>query len=166
MIVFNGAKRESEDLNKELKKRRVIVSSVNGWMDTPLTKAWVNSVLRSFAFKRRLLVWDSYECHIEESTNTSLKGMKVNTTIVPGGCTKYVQAPDVSWNKPFKQKVTDLYDEWLATEWLEREFPGGNLKAPPRKCIVQWILTAWQSLPEELIIKSFRVCALSLQNMR
>ena len=51
------------------------------------------------------------ECHVEESVKTSLKGMKVDTAIVPpgGGCTKYVQAPDVSWNKPFKQKVSDLY---------------------------------------------------------
>ena len=59
--------------------------------------------------------------------------------------------------QPFKQKVTDLYDEWLATEGLERETPADNLKAPPRKAVVQWILTAWQLLPEELIIKSFRV---------
>ena len=69
--------------------------------------------------------------------------MKVDTAI-PGGYTKYVQAPDVSWNKSFKQKATDLYDEWLSTEGLERETTAGNLKAPPRKCVVQWILTAWQ----------------------
>ena len=57
-----------------------------------------------------------------------------------------------------------MYDEWLATEELGRETPASNLKAPLRKCVVQWILTALQSLPEELIIKSFRVCALSLPN--
>ena len=30
-----------------------------------------------------------------------------------------------------------LYDEWLATEGLERETAAGNLKALPRKCVVQ-----------------------------
>ena len=56
MIVFKGTQRESEALNKELKNRCVIASSANGWMDIPSTKAWVNSVLESFAFKHRLLV--------------------------------------------------------------------------------------------------------------
>ena len=164
MVVFKAAKRESEALNKEFKNRCVIASSVNGWMDTSLTKVYINSVLGSFAFKRRMFVWDSYQCHIEESIKTSLKGTKIDPAIIPGGCTKYIQAPDLSRNKPFKQKVTDLYDEWLSTEGLERETAAGNLEAPPRKCVVQWILTAWQSVPQELIIKSFRVCALSLPN--
>ena len=133
-------------------------------MDTSLTKVYINSVLGSFTFKCRMFVWDSYQCYIEESIKTSLKGMKIDIAIIPGGCTKYIQAPDVSWNKPFKQKVTDLYNEWLSTEGLERETAAGNLKAPPRKCVLQWVLTAWQSVPQELIIKSFRVCALSLPN--
>ena len=29
---------------------------------------------------------------------------------IPGGCTKHVQAPDVSWNKPFRAKVSEEYD--------------------------------------------------------
>ena len=36
MILFKGAKRESDALNKELKNRCVIASSVSGWLDTKL----------------------------------------------------------------------------------------------------------------------------------
>ena len=52
----------------------------------------------------------------------------------------------------------------LATEGLQRETAAGNLKAPlpGRKRVIEWILKAWQSLPKEIITKSFRVCALSL----
>ena len=35
---------------------------------------------------------------------------KIDPLIIPGGCTKYIQAPDVSWNKPFKANVTEKYD--------------------------------------------------------
>ena len=29
-------------------------------------------------------------------------------------CTKYIQTNDVVWNKPFRLKVAELCDEWLA----------------------------------------------------
>ena len=63
MVVFKAAKREPKALNKEFKNRCVIASSVNGWMDTSLTKVYINSALGSFAFKRRMFVWDSYQSH-------------------------------------------------------------------------------------------------------
>ena len=28
--------------------------------------------------------------------------------------TKYMQVPDVCWNKSFKAKVTEKYDEWMS----------------------------------------------------
>ena len=29
----------------------------------------------------------------------------------------YIQAPDVAWNKPFKAKVTEKYDVWMAEQF-------------------------------------------------
>ena len=66
-MVFKGAKREVAALKQELQHRVVVASSANGWMDIELTKIWVDSVLQSFSFDRRLLAWNSYECHIEDS---------------------------------------------------------------------------------------------------
>jgi len=31
--------------------------------------------------------------------------LNLDSAIIPGGCTKFVQAADVSWNSPFKAKV-------------------------------------------------------------
>lgn len=49
----------------------------------------------------------------------SVKGVlhqsNVDQVIVPGSCKKYVQAPDVSCNKPFKALVSEQYDEWMAS---------------------------------------------------
>ena len=65
-----------------------------------------------FSFERRLHAWDSFECHID-SVKTGLKNLNVDQATVPGSCTKYIQAPDVSWNKPFKSRCTEEYDNWL-----------------------------------------------------
>lgn len=69
MVVFKGAKREVAALNQEFKHRTVIATSGNAWMDTELTHVWVNSVHGAFSFNRRLLAWDSYECHIVPNTS-------------------------------------------------------------------------------------------------
>ena len=36
----------------------------------------------------------------------------VDQVINPAGCTKYVQAPVVCWNKLFKELVTEQYNGW------------------------------------------------------
>ena len=162
MVVFKGAKREVAALNQEFKRRAVVATSANAWMNTELTKVWIDSVLGSFSFDRRLLAWDSFECHIEESIGQALQSKKIDRVIVPGGCTKYIQAPDLCWNKPFKAACTEKYDEWLGSVGIHEETAAGNLKAPPRKTILQWILDAWSQLPTELIKKSFTSCALNL----
>ena len=77
----------------------VIASSTNGWMNTDLTFSWANTVLEPFSFRRRLLTWNTYECHLMPVVQKSFQGKKIDTVLVPGGCTKYIQAPDVSTKK-------------------------------------------------------------------
>ena len=72
---------------------------------------------------------------------------------------KFIQAPDVSWNKPFKSMCTEKYDQWLAEEGIHNETEEGNLKALPRKLIVECILESWKSIPTESINQSFKSCA-------
>ena len=64
------------------------------------------NILGSFSFGKRLLAWDSFECHIQLAVSADVKAKNFEELIVPGGCTKYLQAPDVPWNKPFKAKVS------------------------------------------------------------
>ena len=112
-IVFRGTKRELKKLNEDYKHKCVTATSANAWMNEELTLNWVRSVLGAFSFNRRLLVWDSYECHMMQSVKEALSRINIDQVIIPGGCTKYVQAPDVSWNKPFKALVAEQYDEWM-----------------------------------------------------
>ena len=160
-IVFPGAKRESKALNEEFRTKCVVASSINGWMNEELTVSWVKSVLGQFSFTRRMLAWDSFRCHVLDSVKQELNRAKIDPVIIPGGCTKYIQAPDVSWNKPFKAKVTERYDEWMANG--QHTFTAaGNMRAPPRREIVQWIIEAWNDLDKDIIVNSFKCCALTL----
>ena len=111
-IVFRAAKRETKKLNEDFRHKCVETTSSNTWMNEELTLNWVKSVLGAFSFNRRLLAWDSYECHMMQSVKEALHQINVDQVIVPGGCTKYVQATDVSWNRPFKALVSEQYDEW------------------------------------------------------
>ena len=72
MMVFKGNKRKVVAFHQEFKSQAYIASSSNAWMTTELTNKWVNCVLRSFAFGRRQLAWDSYKCHMEDSVVQSL----------------------------------------------------------------------------------------------
>ena len=122
----------------------------------------MNKVLGTFSFRRRYLIWNSYECHIEDTVKSSLHAKKIDVSIVPGGCTKYIQAPDMSCNKPFKAVVTEKYNHWLLVEGINKLTSAGNLKPSPRRTIVNWILEAWEDIIPETIKKYFKSCALNL----
>ena len=83
-------------------------------MNEDLTKIWVERVLGKSSFGRRLLAWDSFSCHIMGSFKDKVKEINADMLIVPGRCTKYIQAPDVFWNVPFKALVTESYDARMA----------------------------------------------------
>ena len=86
--------------------------------------------------------------------------MKTDDALVPGGCTKYIQGSDVSWNKSFKGYIMEFYDEWLATG-VHQYTEAGNMKSTSRELVVTWILEAWRCLDKTLIAKSFKSCGLN-----
>ena len=90
-----------------------------------------------------------------EDVKLRLKEINTESVIVPGGCTKHIQVPDVVWNKPLKQKVAELYDEWFSNGAHELTV-SGNMKPVPRRLVLDWILTAWKALPKEMVESSFK----------
>ena len=88
---------------------------------------------------------------------------KIDPIVIPGGATGHIQATDVSWNKPIKDQLREMYDQWM-DEGPHTYTKESNMRGPPLKQIVQWILKAWSDLDKEIIIKSFRCCALSIQD--
>ena len=73
IIVFKGTIRKVQLLQKEFQSKCLIASTKNGWMDTNLTITWSNTVLGKLCFRRRLLAWDTYKCHLQLPVQASLK---------------------------------------------------------------------------------------------
>lgn len=126
-------------------------------MNESLTVEWVQYIVGHLSFAPGLLVWDMYKCHTKEA----LCQAGVDTVLPPGSCTKYIQASELSWNKPFKDLCQMAYDDWMSE--TEHEItPAGRIKAPSRRSCVERILSAWESLPNDVIKESFKACAISL----
>ena len=160
-IVFAGAKRETKTLHSEYKNICSVASSTNGWMNEELTLRWIKEIIGMFSFKKRLLAWDTFEAHLMDSVKRQLKDANIGAAYIPGGCTKYIQAPDVMWTAPFKAYIGEYYDEWMANG-IHEFTEAGNMKPVPCRMVVKWVIDAWKELPQDIIKKSFRCCALSL----
>ena len=55
------------------------------------------------------------------------------------GCTMYIQAPDVFWNKHIESGTVEFNDEYLA-QGVHQYSRAGNLKVFPRRLVVTWVL--------------------------
>ena len=153
----------SEEINEEFRSKCNIASSGNACMNEGLTLIWTDKVLGKFSFGHRLLAWDSFSCHIMDSVKAKVKENNTDMVVVPGGCTKYIQAQDVCWNAPFNELVTERYDEWMAKGSNSQEYTSqGNLKAPSRRKIIEWILEAWKNVRIDMIKSLFKSCALNI----
>lgn len=106
-------------------------------------------------------MWDSFSCHLTPDVEVLLNKGKIDPVIVPGGCTNYIQASNVSLHKPTKEYLREMYDTWLAKEGHELTAQG-NMRGPSRQQMIEWLLEAWKKLPADIIKKLFKVCALSI----
>ena len=131
-------------------------------MNEELVLKFLRQALGMFSFKKRLLAWDTFETYMTEDVRKLLKQMKTNYALIPGGCTKYIQATDVVWNKPFKGHIMKSYDELLASG-VHQYTEAGNMKPALRHLVVEWILESWNRLEKNLIIKPFKSCGLNLK---
>jgi hypothetical protein len=65
--------------------------SKNGWMNETLTANWLTYVWGSLHFRRRLLAWDAYRCHLTDKMKGLCRKFKTDVAVIPGGCTGILQ---------------------------------------------------------------------------
>lgn len=73
------------------------------WMNDELTDDYLRNIFGPTFFHKRLLVWDSFRCHISQRTKKVLRELKIETAVIPGGCTKFIQVK-------FKKTVLNVYN--------------------------------------------------------
>ena len=80
--------------------------------------------------------------------------------IIPGGCTKYTEAPDM-WNNPFKGRIEEFYNDWLANG-KHKYTDAVNIKLVPQRLVVEWMIKSWQEISSKTLAKSMKLWGLAL----
>ena len=65
------------------------------------------------------------------------------------------------WNKSFKGRIEEFYDDWLANG-KHKYTDTGNMKPVPRRLVVEWLIKSWQDISNETFAKSMKSCGLAL----
>ena len=149
------------ELVKKFGSKAILVFQGTNCMNQAFMEDYLNCIIRVPMFTpHRLLVWDSFKCHVSsKDTKHSLKTFEADQAVIPGGCTGSIQAPDVCWNKPFKDSYAKSYNDWY--EAGKQEFTAaGNPKTAFLEVIVSWTIKAWDSISSDIIVNSFKVCGL------
>ena len=102
-------------------------------MNENTTTDWFENVLKTFTFgKRRLFASDSFRAHLVQSVKELLNKGKIDPVVIPGGATGHTQAAYVSWNKPVKYQLREMYDQWM-DEGPHTHTKDCNMSGPPLK---------------------------------
>ncbi|KAL3093963.1 hypothetical protein niasHT_027291 [Heterodera trifolii] len=149
-LIFDSDEKTSREAETKLAMKQLPL----------VTTEYLEKIFGNFHFGARLLVWDSFRCHISEDTKKTLRRLALHSAVIPGGTTKYIQAPDVCWNAPFKEAIRKVYNDWMA-HGEKATTSGGNLKAPPMEVYLEWIANTWDSLPKQMIADSFLTCGIT-----
>lgn len=109
-----------------------------------------------------MLVLDAFRGHLTLPVKTKLKDVRTELVVIPSGMTSQLQPLDVCLNKPFKDHVRRLYQEWMSNSNAALSLtPTGRLKRASLATLAQWVADAWAAIPEQMVLASFRKCCIS-----
>jgi hypothetical protein len=131
------------------------------WMTNELMMDWVKVI-----WKQRpgnlltKLVLDSFKGHLTQQVKEEMRKANTDLIVIPGGMTPQLLVLDVFINKPFKDHLRQLYNDWLL-EGNHARTPAGKLKKSSVNKLGEWILTAWGRISSESIFAAFKKCCIS-----
>lgn len=149
---------------KETFPRNVIVrSQEKGWMESSLVLDWIKTVWcrrpGALLHPSSILVLDSFRGHLTSEVKKKLAETETHLAVIPGGMTSILQPLDVCLNKPFKDRIRKLYNDWIRED--QTLTPSGRIKRPSASLIAEWVSAAWYDLPHSMVVRAFKKCSLS-----
>lgn len=136
-------------------------------MNEPLMLRWVNECLPSLTlgsalFRNRnyVLAMDAHGAHWHQSVRNKQQQMKVEPLMIPKRMTSFAQPLDVGINAPFKAKLREKWEQWIA-EGPKEYTPRGVRKRPSWETIFKWVDEATNAIAPDVISKSFICCGIT-----
>jgi len=157
MLIFKGKPRgRIEQEFREYNQGGHYCVQEKAWMDEGIVLAWIEKIIKPYLQTvpfgvEPILLLDSYRCHMMGSVVNALQDLGVQVEHIPGGCTGLCQPIDVGIGKPLKNRVRDFQQNWLISQ-------GANVSRfnpPSRKGIAEWVVTSSNSLPLEMVQRSW-----------
>lgn len=108
-----------------------------------------------------LLAWDDYTVHKTDASVAAMVASNTTLFLVPGGLTPKVQPCDGRVNKLFKENMSKLYDDHMASPGLKRG-DNGYPEPPSRGLLAQWVKKAWDAVDADTIRSSWKKAGLLL----
>lgn len=128
-IIFKRKTLPKEDFPRDV----IVRCNEKGFMNESLMLEWIRLVWNrrpGALFQRpNMLVLDSFRGHLTASVKRALCDGKTDLVVIPGGLTSVLQPLDVVLNKPFKDRLRELYNEWMMG--FNPRTPAGRLQRPP-----------------------------------
>ena len=127
------------------------------WMDKAIMLRWVNDVLKPYLETapigvKLVLFLDLYCCHMMGTVVTAIQKLGIQVEHIPGGCTGLCQPIDVGINKPLKNWIWHLWENWMIDQGT------AVIKFTPLlwRMIPRWVGTSLCNLLLELKRNSWR----------
>lgn len=154
MIIFKG--KTTACVKNIIVSPRVahIAFQENAWNNHSLTEQWFDKVWHHHVGdNQNLLVWDEFGGHKKFQASKRHQFSKTHIVMIPPACTPIVQPLDVSINKSFKHHYRAIHDKWRSNQTV--------FQSPTKQLVVNWIVAAWNRVPNDIVAKSFKVCGIS-----
>lgn len=108
-----------------------------------------------------LLAWDDYTVHKTAASVAAMAASNTTVFLVPGGLTPKIQPCDGRINKLFKENMSKLYDDYMASPNIKRG-TNGYPEPPSRGLLAQWVKKAWDAVDGDTIRSSWTKAGLLL----
>lgn len=161
LIIF---KRKTLPKNAKFPIGVIVRAQQKGWMDVEGVQFWMKNIWDrrpgSMRHRRSLLVWDMFSAHLENNVKSAAIREGTDMCVIPGGLTSQLQPLDVCLNKPFKDRVRKMWSDWICSDQMKKT-KSGLPQRPDIILVSQWVKDAWDSIPSDMIQKSFKKCGIS-----
>jgi hypothetical protein len=160
-VIFKSKLKNS--IENKYPAHGIIRHNSAGWIQEDLMKDWIDRIIGNLKLSsdyKVVLVMDHCKVHTKDAVINHLKSKNIEHFLVPAGCTGLLQPLDVCLNKPFKDEMRNQFSEWFKSYGSipKNQSKSGYFLPPKFPEIYEWILTSWNKMSKELVLKSFQYC--------
>ena len=144
------------------KNVRVEYREKGSYMDRKTMEAWVRSIFKNYALKlpenkRGLLLIDGFKGHLSPEIEKDIRELRFDIQKFPADTTKYLQPMDLSVNRSLKNYYSQKWENYITSRTEKHLTKAGNIQAPRREDLVEWISWSWENVSETTVSNGFNV---------